>query len=115
MWNSVRNGFFEATESLRLEKTFKFLESSRDSSSISQFPGQAMLPKETTHSRFCSRHFSSSPVTVELSTWWCSFGTNRRRLKIPNWEENSSWKVLWRRHLSTGNKGREQGAQQTAG
>lgn len=109
MWSSLCNGFFEVMEPLRLEKTFRFIKSSRDSSCISQCPGQTLLPKETTHYRFSSRHFSSSPLPVELSTWWCSFGTSRRPLKIPNWEENSSRQGPWRRQFSTGNNGQRAG------
>lgn len=93
MWSSLCSGFFEATESLRLEKAFKF-----KSSCISQCPVQAMLPKETTHSRFSS----SSPA----EHGWCSCGTSRRCLEIPNWGKN----MLWRRHLSTGSKGQRAGS-----
>lgn len=93
MWSSLCTGFFEVTESLRLEKAFKF-----KSSCISQCPVQAMLPKETTHSRFSS----SSPA----EHWWCSCGSSRRCLKIPNWGEN----MLWRRYVSTGSKGQRAGS-----
>ncbi|KAL2302627.1 hypothetical protein Nmel_010056 [Mimus melanotis] len=92
-------------ESSRLPSCCRVL---RFQETLVKFVSHRQIPDGTKLSSF--RHFSSSPVTVELSTWWCSFGTSRRHLKIPDWEENSCWKMLWRRQLSPGISGQGAGS-----
>ncbi|XP_017598925.1 PREDICTED: uncharacterized protein LOC108448942 isoform X1 [Corvus brachyrhynchos] len=74
-----------------------------------------LAAEEQRRERFTKICFSSSPVAVELSTWWCSFGTSRRRSKTPNWEENSSsapGKCSGGANCPLGTRGTDQEAQQ---
>lgn len=86
-----------SSKSLRLEKTFEFTKSSPHPSCISQCPVQAMLPTETTHSRFPSRRFSSR----------C--GAEHLVMLIWHKHHFENTKVLWRRQSSTGNEGQRPG------